>query len=250
MRDYRKYMNPAFLLRRIDFINIKLQYEQQKYSHVTLKYLKNLVTESKKNSKQISEIESMQPLQYIQSQQPPDLGSIYNEGFLMKNHLAFTDKLVTTNHYAFDYFQRYQKMPEGGVCEWDRHPFDGPICGIPISHKIYYNKEEEEKEKKHWFDIDGCFCSWQCAYAFLVHDRGLPCRFNNIRYTDSEQLLFYLWSLLPREKPEELKESNSYRLIEPYGPLKLEEYRENLSNYRNERWLIYAPVKEVYMKLI
>lgn len=42
-------------------------------------------------------------------------------------------------------------------CWWDSHPFNGPVVGYPV----HYNR------RKHLFTVRGCFCSFNCACAYM-----------------------------------------------------------------------------------
>jgi hypothetical protein len=108
-------------------------------------------------------------------------------------------------------------------CDWHRLPFDTPPLGIPLRY--------EKREEISIWHCDGNFCSCECAYAFLNHDRNLPSGFRDCLYDESVSLLLKLHKRLCPGAPD-LKEAEDWRVLKKNGGWKsYEEYRKSTSSH-------------------
>ena len=173
--------------------------------------------------------------------------SILNdETYLQKNGPENYITVVSSNHAVFEFFLKNQSLPKCGKCMWDQHDFDHEIVGIPIK----YEHIDDGVVDKHIFHIDGQFCSYACAYAYLIQNNSMFSNNRPSRYNNSEELLHYAWRLVSKKDTQEhyIIPANSFLLIKPYGPLTIEEFRKNNEIYEPSPTIIFAPVKETFYK--
>jgi len=129
-------------------------------------------------------------------------------------------------------YEKYSTKP----CMWHRIAFDGIAMGIPIrisGNKVY---------------CDGTFCSYSCAYAFLIdHNEKIPIK-RDPNYINSETLLKQLFE---EEFPgEELVPSKSWMFLKDVGNgnMTIKEYLFGLKGIRAvlRTNYIFLPVTVTY----
>ena len=132
---------------------------------------------------------------------------------------------VTTNHDDVDikdiwkklsnlkYQLHYNCLPDKrSSCFWCTCPFDNPAIYIP------------SKIRKGVYDVYGCFCSPQCAVAFLRHEQ-LDHSVLWERYSMINDLYGKIFGRNIKPAP-----SPYYTLNKFYGNLNIQEYRKLLNN--------------------
>lgn len=108
----------------------------------------------------------------------------------------------------------------GNQCWWHRFPFDGLAMGIPVKivgEDLY---------------MDGVFCCYSCAYAYLIEDQKKLPQHRNINYTNSCTLLKRLFS---QEFPGDILEpADDWRLIKTVGngTIHIKEFTQGLKGFR------------------
>lgn len=174
-------------------------------------------------------------------------------------------------------------------CFWCRSPFSGYPIGIPTQyqgHRIlrsYFSeitknhyclrenilqstlleKFPELKQNsslstlsmilRHVYFMDGVFCSFSCAYAFINDNKHNPL------YKYSENLLLELYYQHFGNEAVGLEAAPSWRLLKDYGGhLTIEEYRRNFSkvDYHHVEQVVFPnfidmkPIGHIFEKLV
>lgn len=107
-------------------------------------------------------------------------------------------------------------------CWWCRNNFNTSPIGIPISH---YIKKDNNDNDIHVFEVEGNFCSFSCCKAYLLQE--LP----NVYYKNSISLLSYLYKLY-FNKTIDIEPSPSWKLLKEYGGvINITEYRDKISKF-------------------
>jgi hypothetical protein len=102
------------------------------------------------------------------------------------------------------------------ACFWCTYDFDNPPIYIP-KHYI-----------KNSYDVYGCFCSPECATAFLMEEN-----IDSSAKFERYQLLNHIYSKIYEYKKNIKPSPNPYYMLEKYyGNLSIQEYRSLLRNER------------------
>ena len=143
-------------------------------------------------------------------------------------------------------------------CFWCRHPFPYRPLSVPIAyvpnrlHKRYHSEITQDSyilrenidrleslvkdglengpgavsvfsQPRDYYITDGCFCSFNCALAFIKDNRTDP------KYNDSETLLNKIYYEVYGSHSTPFEASPSWRLLRNYGGhLTIEDFRRNL----------------------
>lgn len=143
-------------------------------------------------------------------------------------------------------------------CFWCRHPFPYRPIGAPLAyvpnrlHKRYHSEITQDSyilreninrlesvmkdgienapgavsvlsQVRDYYITDGCFCSFNCALAFIKENRHDP------KYTHSEMLLIKIYYEIYGSSSPPIEASPSWRLLRNYGGhLTIEDFRRNL----------------------
>lgn len=89
----------------------------------------------------------------------------------------------------FEWRNRQERLPEktSVCCWWDTREFDGnPVC-IPIKHVVVSGVDS--------FHVIGCFCSFQCAKAYIKHGENTILSNVNISVYNTMPLLKLMYDL-------------------------------------------------------
>jgi hypothetical protein len=167
--------------------------------------------------------------------------------------------------------QEHQLPPSTQLhCFWCRHAFMGRPVGCPIrynAHRLiksyqseitkdsyilrenisvdqlkdslpYYTKQDMELQPRDYYITDGVFCSFNCAYAFIIDHKTNPL------YIFSLNLLFKMYHDTLKELHKDnahfqippLEPAPSWRLLKTYGGhMTIDDFRKNFSkvDYRD-----------------
>ena len=116
-------------------------------------------------------------------------------------------------------------------CWWCKHSFDCRPCFIP---KKYLNGV---------FSVYGCFCSFNCALAYLI-DENIYCKSTII------SLLKYMHRIIYPGVSDNIEPSPSWKVLSCFGGiLEIDEYRKNLNNKLVEYKLIFPPITSIIPKV-
>jgi hypothetical protein len=253
--------NPTFLLRKIDPFLIYKRYTEGFYVNTILKKaeeinIKKADVNIKTFGKKFENTYSNPYTQQISNTTQHLPSTSDHEIYTLRGNTDNPITMVTLGHSVYDIFTKNGGvLPKGGICEWDNHPFDHEIIGIPIKFErittVLPNQSSDSVELvetvRYVFHVDGTFCSFECAFAFLMKNLGLPSRHKSVKYMDSEQMLHYMFQIVHPDKGN-LKESPTYRLIKPRGPLTIEEFRSKNNKYMDTNLIILAPIKDIVIK--
>jgi len=146
----------------------------------------------------------------------------------LKEEEDCNDKDSFTNH-AFETKQIWKKLKQleynlhinnisdkKSACFWCTYDFDNPPVYIP-KHYI-----------KDSYDVYGCFCSPECATAFLMEEN-----IDSSAKFERYQLLNHIYSKIYEYKKNIKPSPNPYYMLEKYyGNLSIQEYRSLLRNER------------------
>jgi len=116
-------------------------------------------------------------------------------------------------------------------CMWCREQLLDPaqVVGIPVKFQAGY------------FQVEGSYCSFECAYASLIKDKA-----HNVAYQDSESYLLYVFRQLHPNRP--LKPAHSWTLhANNGGPLSAEVFSKNTNRYYDSGRLICVPSAREYI---
>lgn len=110
---------------------------------------------------------------------------------------------------------------ETQVCLWDTYEFNHQSCSIPIK-RINRNGETN-------YECFGIFCSYDCAYSYLIHDR------TGIYNTTSSLSLLKQMFYNEFGEHAEFHDKPHRSILEKYkkGGLTIDEYRKSCFNSRD-----------------
>ena len=116
-------------------------------------------------------------------------------------------------------------------CWWCKHSFDSRPCFIP------------QKYLNGVFSVYGCFCSFNCALAFLI-DENIYCKSTII------SLLKYMYRIIYPGISDNIEPSPSWKILTCFGGiLEIDEYRKNINNKLVEYKLIFPPITSLIPKI-
>jgi hypothetical protein len=218
-------VRPTFLLRGIDSIEITRKYLNGYYANVTLPNNKVATIKRAVTTERRGGVNSDSQIYTVR------------QGI---NGISYR---VTTNHSYYQIAKNGQKLYKG-VCNWYRVTFDSHIVGIPTTMTQHYN--ESTKQTEYQFNVDGCFCSFECAFAYLKQTQSCALEHRNNKYAHSEQLLKFMYKLCYPDA-ERLTSANDWRLIDfNGGPLTFEEWSNESHIYVENSKSTMVPVKYEY----
>lgn len=131
---------PTFYLKKIEPLEIPLKYEEGKYSHIDLNYIKKIkaVDRLRAEAKNV-EVIGANPLE---------------RKFTLTDRNNNTHTCITTNNIDYN--------DDGSVkermCYWCRVPFNHSWVGLPYRLEI-------DIYDVHTYYTDGCYCSFNCVMA-------------------------------------------------------------------------------------
>lgn len=145
-----------------------------------------------------------------------------------------------------------QMLPMGGVCMYHCLPFEGQSYGYPLRvEEIAFKAPNENGELchyyKHVFHVEGMFCGFPCALAYL--NQFLSGRSHNcsIKVQARMLLLQHFSMLYPGQK---LKESRDRLLLRHFGGhMEFDEWITGTFTLIPMHHIVYAPAKTAYMKI-
>lgn len=162
-------------------------------------------------------------------------------------------------------------------CFWDRHPFSTPPIGCPIryipdkvvknyfsdisrenriirgavtqeeSRKLVFKAEKEQSkfttniEKGGYYEVDGIFCSTNCAKSFIRENRHNPL------YAHSNSLLVKMVCDISGVKNVTINEAPHWRQLRSYGGDKtISEFRNSFNKITYQSHGIFKPIGILY----
>lgn len=126
-------------------------------------------------------------------------------------------------------------------CDWCRRNITSDMEPVGIPVKVTY------KQSSRTYDTDGCFCTFQCAYAQLKQHNKLTSTKRDSLYESSSVLLHNLFHQFYPNK--ELVAANDWRLLDSNGGcLTPEEFFDESFVYKRNSNTIIREIKVEYLK--
>ena len=141
---------------------------------------------------------------------------------VLLNSSGATSRLLTRGLYLHSDGNPYSRETRK-PCWWHRHQFEGKAVGIPIKAALI------EGELKVY--LDGIFCSYECAYAFLLEKLCIAFAYRNPMYKNSKELIKQMYD---EEFPgKELRPAGDWTYLRDVGngDLSLKDFTQKLSSY-------------------
>jgi hypothetical protein len=203
-------ISPTFILRKIDPTEVYNNLIKGKYSDVV--YNNKLQSD---DNVMVNEIKI--------------LGSSTRDDMF-----SFKDYNNVVQVYCSNGSQSHNKI----ICDWCREPIekDKATIGIPINYK--YDRET----KNHYFDIEGTCCKFECAYSYLKRYAGYGTSCHDPLYTNSENLLRFLFKIIHGDKAilrDAVDPRITIRMDGPVEPCKSYSYVRTPSIILNQSRVLY-----------
>jgi len=137
-------------------------------------------------------------------------------------------KKINSTMKQFKYYNNLKKWPKNTSiwCFWDNHSFNSVPCAIPTKYLdgVYH--------------LDGCFCSPECAAAYIFYGDETEEYIKYERYS----LLNLLYKNALRNNELKIKLASQRRVLNIYGGnLDINEFRALNSNYKKTYNIIMPP---------
>ncbi|HEY9701927.1 MAG TPA: hypothetical protein V6C58_05755 [Allocoleopsis sp.] len=113
------------------------------------------------------------------------------------------------------------------ACWWCCHYFDTyPVC-IPTKYI----------QKKHLFSVKGCFCSFNCAKAYIIKE-------NKVKDCS---LLYFMYKKIKGENYTYIKPSPKKEILKKFGGhVSIEEYRDSFNTLKSYEFMEFPMIPEIY----
>lgn len=143
----------------------------------------------------------------------------------------------------------------GGRCDKCKKDFDTIAMGYPIAYQeltILTNAEENIENARYRilyiFWVEGKFCSFECALAYIQLLLSLPADHRDTTIRDSERMLKTLYKLTYPNAPV-LRPSQDTKLLRSNGgSLTNEEWQDNQHIYVRTERVLMIPAQVEYIK--
>lgn len=160
-----------------------------------------------------------------------------DQSYILSQNYARTIIINTKDHEKFQNYIKNGEIPKGGRCQWYRcmKDFDHQLIGYPI--KIDYNlgiDNDNIKIKKCIFHIEGCFCSYEHAYLFLIN-------FNN-QVNQAVSNLLFMYNYIHG------KDLEIDKIADVISPVRII-VPDNYINLNNKENYCLVPTKETEVKI-
>lgn len=114
----------------------------------------------------------------------------------------------------------------GSCCWWDCHAFSGVPAVIPLRLRISSLVTDDVRPRATIY-VYGCFCSWNCAYAYYLHD---PQKFKH----DVPMLMKFMYKKLHNGEQLVLKPAPNRLLLNMFGGIfTIEQFRSEFIRNKN-----------------
>lgn len=207
--------------------------------------------------------------------QPLEQTEVFPENITTIDELYSSN--TQTSHSYIDENRKYcvsmldsvsKKSIQKSFCFWCRHSFHTVPIGCPIryvcnkvaqihiseitkekyiichkvSRNVFNNYPADEKNRlieNDYYETDGCFCSFNCCFAFIndnVHS-GI--------YANSKYLLMKMYSEVFKDsKLSNINPSPHWRLLKDYGGfMTIKEYKVSMRNF------VYIDIEQIISKI-
>jgi hypothetical protein len=119
--------------------------------------------------------------------------------YSFQDHSNSTVVIATSNHAAYEIYNRTGEMPMGGRCARCRRDFTHRAMGVPIAmaEKLYTVKDGDNfsTQKCYIFWVTDIVCNFRCMLGEAQRLNSMPSDRRSIIHANSEQMTRFLFSL-------------------------------------------------------
>jgi hypothetical protein len=176
--------------------------------------------------------------------------------FSVKDRQNRETVFFTTNHVNYDQFEKTGDLISGGRCEYCLLDFSHSVTSYPIEYRetivpsteLIDGTKVTTYQSVYTFWTEGCFCSFECALAYLRNMAARPSVQRDEKLKIAEYQLKWMYTLLYPEE-DVLTPSSDPRLLQRNGgSLTEEQYRDKTHMIVRTTGVLIIPVKREYVR--
>lgn len=230
-------IDPTFLLRGIDYLQVLNDYYQGKYNDIEIPKTKVTMSSNAVTSDySVGTDKHSEIYEYV--------GSSGNRVRMIttnhKNYNEMRNKLVN-NSYLNNIREGIpiEYGSNNNICLWCRRIFSFEPVGMPIK------MEYLEDSKKNIFHVVGNYCTYECCYSHLLTRTRSQFGLKDYMYMDSESMLRIMYG---KTYPDQLLiEQNEWTLAKwNGGPMSEDDFFSGRHRYEKNVSIVLLPSKNEY----